>query len=71
MNVRARVSLVVCALLFGISLVSCGGDDNPSGPTDDTPPAIASITPVDAYHLDVHFSEPVAGTCTTDAAPVH
>jgi methionine-rich copper-binding protein CopC len=62
MDIRARLPLIACALLFGISLASCGGDDGPATPTDDTPPAIAAITPLDAYHLEVRFTEPVGRT---------
>ena len=53
----SRWTLVASA---AVSLVAC--DDDPptsSGPHDTTPPAIAQVTPVDVYHVEVLFDEAV------------
>ena len=59
MDIRSRLSLVAAALL-AVSLAACGNDSSPTGtPTDTTPPGVSNVVPVDAFHIDVTFSEPV------------
>jgi len=59
MDIRSRVSFVAAALL-ALSLAACGNDSSPTGtPNDTTPPGVSSVTPVDAYHVDVAFNEQV------------
>ncbi|HEX6791646.1 MAG TPA: Ig-like domain-containing protein [Candidatus Krumholzibacteria bacterium] len=49
------------SLALVLALASCSDDDNPTdgGIVDETPPSVASVTAVDAGHIDVVFSEPV------------
>jgi methionine-rich copper-binding protein CopC len=59
MAIHSRFSLVAAALL-ALSLAACGDDSSPTGtPNDTTPPAVSSVTPVDAYHVDIAFNEQV------------
>ena len=58
MDIRSRFSLVAAALL-ALSIAACGNDSNPTTPNDTTPPGVANVTPVDAYHIDIAFSEQV------------
>ncbi len=60
MNTRFVSTLGTVILL--LALTACSDDDNPTGgggTADTTPPAIASVNPVDAFHVDVTFTEPV------------
>ena len=49
------------SLVLVLALAACSDDDNPTdgGTVDETPPSVASVTPVDAGHIDVRFSEAV------------
>ena len=49
-------------ILVSLLLITACSDDSPSGTggtPDTTPPAVESVTPVDALHFDVRFSEPI------------
>ena len=59
MNIRGTSTLGPVILL--LALISCSDDDSPTGgggTADTTPPAIASVNSVDAFH-EVTFTEPV------------
>lgn len=50
------------AAVAAFILAGCSSNDNPTGnnpPPDTKPPAVASVTPVDAGHIDVTFNEDV------------
>ena len=53
---RALVFTFAAALVAG-----CGDDDDPTGggPTDTTPPSVASVSAVDGNHIDVTYNENV------------
>ncbi|HEY6564758.1 MAG TPA: Ig-like domain-containing protein, partial [Pirellulaceae bacterium] len=66
MITRCRSTFGAAVLL--LALISCSDDDSPTGggsTADTTPPAIASVSPVDAFHVDVTFSEPVTKSTAT------
>jgi methionine-rich copper-binding protein CopC len=67
MDIRSRLSLVAAALL-ALSLAACGDDSNPTTPNDTTPPGVTNVTPVDAYHIDITFSEQVTKSSAEDEA---
>lgn len=53
-------SAFLSVLFLSLALASCDDDGTTPGvPADTTPPAVSSITPVDAGHIDVTFSENV------------
>jgi len=60
MNIRSRFSLVAAMLLL-VAMAACSDDSSPTdgGPNDDTPPGVTSVTPVDAYHVNIVFNEQV------------
>jgi|GEM_PF-1522253 len=60
MNIRGTST--TCAVVLLLAVVSCSDNDNPTGgggTPDTAPPAIVGVNPVDAFHVDVTFSEPV------------
>jgi methionine-rich copper-binding protein CopC len=66
--IRSNLSLVAAALL-AVSLAACGSDSSPTGtPTDTTPPGVESVTPVDAYHIDIAFTEKVTKSSAENEA---
>jgi methionine-rich copper-binding protein CopC len=66
MTVRSLFSLSVAAVLL-LAIATCSDDDNPTGGTPDTtPPGVSSVTPVDAFHIDVTFSERVTKSSAED-----
>jgi methionine-rich copper-binding protein CopC len=64
---RTRFSLVAAALL-ALGLAACSNDSSPTGggTPDTTPPGVTSVTPVDAYHIDITFSEQVTKSSAED-----
>lgn len=61
MKTVSRFPLVL-AVVLAFALAACSSDDNPTGgggSTDTTPPTVTTVTPVDAYHVDVAFDEQV------------
>lgn len=60
MEIRSRFSLIAAALVV-MALAACSDDSSsPTGGTSDkTPPGVNSVTPVDAYHIDITFTEQV------------
>jgi hypothetical protein len=68
MKLRSHVFLC-SVMVFALVLASCGDDDSPtSGSVDKTPPGVSSVTPVDEYHIDVTFGEPVSKRSAEDWA---
>ena len=67
MTIRTTFPLVV-AILFGVAIVACSDDDDPvgGGPNDNTPPAISSVSNIDAYHIAVTFDEEVTRDTAED-----
>ncbi len=56
--------LIFRAVLPLLAVIACSNDDGPTGgvASDTTAPAIAAVTPVDEFHVDVKFDEPVSRT---------
>lgn len=62
-----RYSALVAVAATAFALAACGDDDNnaPTGP-DTSGPTIASVTSVDANHVDIKFGEEVDRTSAED-----
>ncbi len=59
MNVR---QVLLCLSAFAVLLIPACGEEPPmgGGKQDTTPPAIASVTAIDAYHIEIVFDEAVS-----------
>jgi hypothetical protein len=70
MNIRF-MPLCFALLVIIFTIPACGNGDSPTGggPQDTTAPAIASVTAIDTYHLQVVFDEPLARS--TAEGPYH
>ncbi len=55
------VTLSLATLAIALTIAACGDGDGPTGggKQDTTPPAVASISAIDQYHIVVVFNEPV------------
>jgi len=68
MSTHSRFILSIVAILM-LAVAGCGDDDG-AGPVDQdkTPPAVTSVTAIDAMHIDVVFSEKVTRTSAEELA---
>ena len=60
MTTLSRSVFSVAGLAIMLAIAACSDDSNPAdngGGGDTTPPTVSSVTPVDAFHIDVAFSE--------------
>ena len=66
MAIRSKF-FILAAVALVLAIAACS-DDDPAfvGTTDTTPPGVATVTPVDAFHVDVEFSEPVTKASAED-----
>ena len=56
--VSTRFISSLATFAFLITISACGGDDPiGNGPHDTKPPAVASVTAIDAYHIEIVFDE--------------
>ncbi|HET6348910.1 MAG TPA: Ig-like domain-containing protein, partial [Candidatus Krumholzibacteria bacterium] len=70
MAIRFRFSLVA-AMLLALGLAACGSSSSPTssgGGTDKTPPGVATVTPLDAYHVSIEFDEALDPTSAQTAS---
>lgn len=68
MDIRSKFPLVAAALL-ALALAACSDDSSGpggGGTTDTTPPGVTTVTPVDAFHVDVTFNEQVTKSSAED-----
>jgi hypothetical protein len=67
MEIRSRIPLLATLLLV-LGLAACSDDDSPTGggTPDTTPPGVTTVTPVDAFHIDVTFNEQVSKSSAED-----
>ena len=67
MTALKRFPFLVAVFAVAI-MVACSDDDSPSGggPPDTTAPSVASVTAIDANHIDVAFNENVTRTTAED-----
>lgn len=56
---NSRNAFIMLVLIVAVAFAGCSDSSSPTdeGKTDTTPPAIASVTALDAQHIDVEFDE--------------
>lgn len=59
MKTLLRPHIAAAVLIAAMGLIACDDDNGPTGPGDDSPPAVATVSATDANHINLQFNEAV------------